>query len=330
MLRIVPALLLSSALALPLAATEQRDVDIKEWPLPWADSRPRDPHPASATTVWFVAEKGNFLGTLNPQTGRFSRIELVDEPAPRNLIIGANGMLWYTASARGYLGRYDLRMRNIYRAQLVDAVTDPNALAFEAGERNIWFTARDSNIIGRFRLVNGITDVIRVPTPNALPEGIAMAPNAGPPWIALAGTNNLATIDPRTFGLTVRALPRASARPQRLAFTSDGRLWYVDATEGFLGVLTPGAQGVKEWPTPGGKTRRPQAIAVDARDRIWIMENSAKSSRLVGFDPKGERFFGTTAVPSGGGGISDMSYDRASGGLWFGTDANTIGYAKLN
>ena len=76
----------------------------------------------SPEAVWFVAEKGNFLGMLNPKTGRFSRIDLVDSPGPRGLSVAANGMLWYTASVYGYLGRYDLRSRTIYRAPLTDAV----------------------------------------------------------------------------------------------------------------------------------------------------------------------------------------------------------------
>ncbi len=329
MLRIVPPLLLSFALAFPLAATEQQ-VEIKEWPLPWPDSHPRAPHAVSPTAVWFVAEKGNYLASLNPETGRFSKIDLVDEPAPLNVVAAANGMLWFTASTHGYLGRYDLRSRTLYRAPLGDAVADPNALTFEAGERNIWFTARESNIIGRYRLVNGIADVIRVPTPNALPDGIAVAPNAGNPWVALSGTNNLGTIDPRTFVLTMRALPRAGARPRRLDFTSDGRLWYVDFAEGFLGSLKPGAQGAKEWPMPGGKKSHPYAMAVDSKDRIWVMETGSKPTKLTAFDPKTQQFSGATPVPSGGGVISDMTYDRASAGLWFATDTNTIGYAKVN
>jgi virginiamycin B lyase len=147
--------------------------------------------------------------------------------------------------------------------------------------------------------------------------------------VALFGTNKIATVDARTFMLTEYPLPRASARPRRIGFTSDGRLWYSDFAGGYLGAFTPSTKEVKEWPLPGGKTSKPYALAVDAEDHIWIAETGTKPSRIVGFDPKSGHFFGATPVPSGGGAISDMSFDRAGNQLWFGTETNTIGAARL-
>ncbi len=301
--------------------------------MPWADSHPRDPVVVSPSAVWFVGQTGNFLAVLDPQTSRFSRIDLLDQPAPHGLIAGAgrNGMLWYTGTARGYIGRYDPESRRIAHFPMPNAAAaDPSTLAFEAGQRNIWFTATQSNIIGRLRLVSGVVDLVGVPTPHALPSGIAMAPDAGNPWSALFGTNKLATVDARTFELTEHTLPRAAARPRRLAFTTDGRLWYTDYAEGYLGAFTPATNAVKEWPMPGGESSRPFAMAVDSQNRIWTVETGTEPNRIIGFDPKTERFFGATAVPSRGGIVRDMRYDASSGKLWFGTDANTIGYAKVN
>jgi virginiamycin B lyase len=333
MLRSVSAVVLLIALAAPLAAASAKHphLEIKEWPVPWAYSQPRDPHVASPDRVWFISESGNYLASFNPQTQRFSKIDLNDEPAPRGLIVaaGANGMVWYTSSTHGYIGRYDPVSRMIARFPMPnDAANDLNDLAFEAGQRNIWFTVKEGNIVGRLRLVNGIVDLAGLTTPHALPDGVAMAPNAGNPWFALSGTNKLATIDVRTFTLTEHALPRVAARPNRIAFTSDGRLWYADTAEGYLGAFTPGSGATKEWPMPGGKTSRPAALAVDSQDRIWTVETGRKPSTLIGFDPKTERFIDATPVPSGGA-IPAMSFDTASTALWFATDANTIGYAKV-
>jgi virginiamycin B lyase len=328
MLRSLSLCLFLLALAWPLAASEQhrKPLDIKEWPLPWPKSGPADPQSVSPAAVWFVARTGNFLGVLNPQTGRFSRIDLIDEPAPQGLIVGANSMLWFTSKVHGYIGRYDLRSKSLWRAQMPNAAAgDPSSLVFEAGERNIWFTVTEGNIIGRLRIVNGVVDLTGVATPHALPSGVAMAPNAGNPWVALYGTNKIATVDARTFALTEHPLPRAGARPRRIAFTSDGRLWYSDFAEGYLGAFTPGTKAVKEWQMPGGKKSQPYALTVDSEDHVWIVETGSKPAKLVGFDPKSEQFFGTTAV---GGTISDMSFDRAGNQLWFGTD-NTIAVAKL-
>src|SRR5262249_33749726 len=110
MLRSASAFVLSLALAMPLAASGKHgEVAIKEWPVPWANTHPSDPHVQSPERVWFVSESGNYLASFNPQTQRFSKLELSDEPAPRALVVaaGAKGMVWYTSSAHEYIGRYD-------------------------------------------------------------------------------------------------------------------------------------------------------------------------------------------------------------------------------
>ena len=60
------------------------------------------------------------------------------------------------------------------------------------------------------------------------------------------------------------------------------------------------------------------------------METGAQPNRLVGFDPKSERFVGVTPVGSGGGTVRHMTFDRATGTIWFGTDAGTIGKAVVS
>src|SRR5581483_7800287 len=98
MFRSASAFVLLLALAMPLAARGKHGhVAIKEWPVPWADSHPRDPHVQGPDGVWFVSESGNYLGFFNLSTQRFSRIDLDDQPAPRGLIVaaGAKGMVWF-------------------------------------------------------------------------------------------------------------------------------------------------------------------------------------------------------------------------------------------
>ena len=51
--------------------------------------------------------------------------------------------------------------------------------------------------------------------------------------------------------------------------------------------------------------------------------------RLVGFDPKTEKFLDITPIPSGGGTIRHMMFDPRSGQIWFGSDNNTIGRAQV-
>ena len=50
---------------------------------------------------------------------------------------------------------------------------------------------------------------------------------------------------------------------------------------------------------------------------------------VVGFDPGTERYFSNTAIASGGGTVRHMFFHEPTNTIWFGSDANTIGRAKL-
>jgi virginiamycin B lyase len=330
MRRACPAFLLTLLCTSALAATQKHAVTIKEWPVPWPDTQPADPFKAAPDAVWFVGTKGNYLAMLNPQTGAFRRMDLIDEPGPQSVIVGVNGMVWFSGTLHAYIGRFDPVSRRIAHFGMSnDAASDPSTLMFELGERNIWFTVPASNIIGRLRLEAGVVDLLGVPRPNARPEGLASAPD-GTPWFALSGTSTLAKVNPQQFAITAFPLKRKDAQPRRIAFSSDGRLWYTDYAQGYLGVFTPETKETKEWRFPAGKDSHPLGLAVDSLDRVWAVETGPQPSQIVGFDPKTEKFFGATPIPSGGGTVSNLRYDKASGGVWFATEKNTIGFAKVN
>jgi virginiamycin B lyase len=70
-------------------------------------------------------------------------------------------------------------------------------------------------------------------------------------------------------------------------------------------------------------------MAVDSQDRLWFVETAPDPNQFVGFDPKTREFFSVTKIPSGGGAIRHMMFNRSAGEIWFGTDTNTIGRAKV-
>jgi len=59
------------------------------------------------------------------------------------------------------------------------------------------------------------------------------------------------------------------------------------------------------------------------------VETGPQPNRFVGFDPGTKTFLAPVAIPSGGGSVRHMHFDRATNAIWFGTDTNTIGRALL-
>ena len=303
-------------------------VPVREWKVPWEDSRPRDPMADGEGRVWFVGQAGNYVAYLNPTTGQFKRYEIAAGTHPHNVVVGPDGAAWYAGNRNGHIGRIDPATGEVTRFPMPDsAVKDPHTMTF-APDGDLWFTAQFGNVVGRLTPRTGQVRLVKIPTEKSRPYGLVLD-SKGRPWFDLFGVNQIGTIDPASMRLRTYTLPDERARPRRIAITSDDAVWYVDYTRGFLGKLDPASGAVKEWPNPGGAASLPYAMTVDDRDRLWFVETGRQPNRLVGFDPRSERFFGMTTIESGGGTVRHMTFDRRSGQVWFGTDVGTIGRATV-
>ena len=292
--------------------------------MPWEGSRPRDPFVGGAGAVWFVGQKGDYLARVDPGEESFAKVDLEPGTGPHNLVVDDGGSVWFAGNRKGFIGRYDPASGRIARFAMLDpAARDPHTLIFD-GDGILWFTVQGGNFVGRLDPASLAIDLIAVPSRGARPYGIAIAPD-GTPWVALFGSSKLASVDPRTLALREHSLPRSEARPRRVALTSDGG----DHRAGFLGALSPETGAIAEWRLPAGGRARPYAMAVDDRDRVGVVETGPNPNTLVGFDPAAERFFSVTPIPSGAGSVRHMVYHAATGTLWFGTDAGTLGRARI-
>jgi virginiamycin B lyase len=321
--------------AAPLAAQSEEEPELREWEVPWEDTRPRDPYVAPDGRVWFVGQRGDYAAVLDPEGGDMQRFDLPAGAGPHNLVVAGDGMVWYAGNRQANIGRLDPATGEITTYPMPDeAARDPHTLAWD-GDGNLWFTVQGGNMIGKFWPETGEVRLVEAPQregrggrmTGVRPYGIKIDAD-NEPWVALFGTNLIGHVDRETFELSTYELPEGT-RPRRLGLTSDGMVWYVDYAEGHLGRLDPESGEVKQWPMPSGPDARPYGMAVDADNRIWFVETGVQPNRFVGFDPEREEFFGAVEVASGGGTIRHMYFDEEENTVWFGTDANTVGRATL-
>lgn len=318
---------LFAAFSVAPAGAEPTEVRIEEWLVPYPDTRPRDPDVAPDGTVWFVGQRADYVARLDPESGGFDRFPLPDGAGPHNLIVADDGFIWYAGNRDAHIGRMDPEDGSIERIDMpTRSARDPHTLVFDA-DGDIWFTLQGANKVGFLETGARVVHIIDVPTPRSRPYGIVVDPD-GRPWINLLGTNKLATVDPESMQLREIELPREDARTRRIAYTR-GAVWFVDYAEGYLGRYAPDSGEVTEWRLPGGEDSRPYAMAADADGRLWAFETGRDPNRLVGFDPETGRFFAMGEVPSGGGTVRHMVFDPDTNSLWFGTDTNYIGRARL-
>ena len=313
---------------IPAGAVDAKNsVDIKEWKVPFG-GHSRDPYAESSNSVWFVGQRGDYLARFDPVTGKFTRRALDDSAGPHNLIVARDGTVWYSGNLRGYIGRHDPGTGEIEKIRLPDSdARDPHTLVFDNREMHIWFTVQGGNFVGRLTIADRKVDLIPAQTGRSSPYGIIMAPD-GTVWVALFGTNKLASVNPRTLKLTEHNLPDG-ARPRRIDVTSDGRIYYTDYRRGFLGRFDPRTKKLEEWRMPSGHSARPYGMAVDAKDRVWFVETGPSPNTFVGFAPDQGRFHSITPIPSGAGSVRHMHYHAPTGTVWSGTDEDTVGRAVV-
>jgi virginiamycin B lyase len=305
----------------PRVAAQEADFGLKEWDVEWG-GRTRDPAVAPDGRVWFVGQAGNYLAVFDPATAQFKRYEIEQGTNPHTLIVDSKGIVWYAGNRNNRIGRLDPATGAI-KTIMTGEARDPHTMVFD-GKGNIWFTSQGSNRVGRLNMATEKVDLITPFESPSNPYGIVID-SKGTIWVALLRVGMVAKIDPQTMAVTRFKEGADTSRSRRLDVLADGTIWFGDEARGMLGRLNPATGEVKEWPVPGGPEARPYALTKDDQDRIWFTETGT-NKRLVGFDPKTEKYFANIEVS---GTIRHMHFDKKTRMMWFGTDANTVGRIAL-
>lgn len=311
---------------------EQADrvsLDFTEWDVEWQNTRPRDPYVSPDGSVWFVGQVGDYVARLDPVSGEMQRFE-IPNAGPHTVIVDKQGYPWYAGNKDKHIGRLDPASGEVTRYEMPEGVNDPHTMDWTS-DGNIWFTVQRSGkagFIGTLDTESGEVDIIEVPGNNMRPYGLVVD-KQDRPWIAFMGSNAIGTVDPKTMQLEIINTPNEESIIRRIGLTSDGRVWWVDADVGYMGVYNPQDKSMQQWQTPGGEAAGLYAMTVDNQDRIWYVETGLQPNRFIGFDSKTEQFIAIDEVPSGGQTVRHMVFDQESNAIWFGTDAHTIGRAVV-
>ena len=104
----------------PLPAADT--LEIQEWEVPWANTRPRDPTVAPDGRIWFVGQVGNYVGIFDPRSGEFERIDLPARALPHTVTTGPDGDMWYAGNGDAHIGRIDPATREVVALVVAEGV----------------------------------------------------------------------------------------------------------------------------------------------------------------------------------------------------------------
>jgi virginiamycin B lyase len=317
-----------TAIAEAKSDAQPTKIAVKEWEVPTSNSHPHDPAVAPDGALWYTGQMSNTIGRLDPVTGKIHEFQLkTPNSGPHGLVADREGNIWFTASFKGYIGKLDPRTGAVREYPLPNkSANDPHTPVFDQ-KCMLWFTVQSGNQVGRLDPETGLIVVKNVPTPHALPYGIAVN-SKGVLYFCEFGTNKLGSINPATMEITEHPLP-AGARPRRLTITPDDIVYYSDYERGYLGRFDPTTGKTEEWRSPGGPDSEPYGIAATPGEMVWYVETGLTPNRIIGFDPKTQTFSTPTPIPPGGGVVRNM-VATADGKLYLAcSGVNKVGIAEV-
>jgi len=176
----------------------------------------------------------------------------------------------------------------------------------------LWFTAQESNLIGRVDMATKKISEFSVPTQNAHPYGIVSADD-GALWFCELTGRRLGRVDPKSGAITEFAPPNSDVQPRRLVAVI-GAIYFTDFGGGRLGRLTLEDKKFQFWQSPSGSDSEPYGITVDSTGKIWYEESAEKANKLVRFDPATQKFT-VFPMPVKNSSVRSITRD-ARGRLW--------------
>ena len=295
--------------------------DLKEWPVEWG-GRTRDPAIAPDGKVWFVGQAGNYIANLDPAAGAQKRYEIEEGTNPHTLIVDEKGIVWYAGNRNGRIGRLDPATGAI-KVIMTGEAKDPHTMVFD-GKGHIWFTSQGSNRVGRLHMATEKVDLV---TPNDTPSnpyGIKID-SKGTVWVALLRVGMIAKIDPQTLAVTRFKEGAETSRSRRLDVL--GRRHHLVRRRGARHARARQPRHRRGEGVAGARRSQGQPVrAHQGRPGSHLVLGDRNTKRLVGFDPKTEKFFANIEVS---GTIRNMYFDKKTRTMWFGTDANQVGRIAL-
>jgi virginiamycin B lyase len=219
------------------------------------------------------------IGAAHAQAPSFDSFAVPAGSAPHDVAPSPDGTVWFTAQARGAVGRLDPQSGKI---DLIPLGEDSAPHGVIVGpDRAAWITDGGQNAI--VRVDPKTLAVTRFALPKDRPNAnlnTAVFDKRGHLWFTGQG-GIYGELEPATAHMRVFDAPRGPG-PYGICVTPDGSLYFASLAGSYLGHIdtASGAAQVIEPPTPVQGARR---VWSDSKGRVWVSEWNV--GKVGMFDP---------------------------------------------
>lgn len=230
-------------------------------------------------TRWIEGEKEpNILGRFSPADGYFTKYVVPHNTIPEELIVDANGAIWFIASNKNYLYRVDPKTFALKGYSIPTADGNPKSLAADQ-KGHIWFAEATANKIGEFIPEQGTFREYDLLTQFANPGKISID-KQGRIWFVEVTANRLGMFSPEQNRFDEAIIPTPGSSPVTLVNDDNGNIWFLEYKGNKVGVFNPETALFHEYDIPNFGSL-PSDMAIDRkRSLLWFTQSSTDAKRL--------------------------------------------------
>lgn len=235
--------------------------------------------------IWFTvtrwiegANEPNILGRFTPADGYFTKYVLPHNSIPEELMVDANGTIWFLTANKNSLYRVDPKTFALKGYPIPTANGNPKSLAADQ-KGHIWFAESTANKIGEFDPEQEVFYEHELLTQFANPGKISIDKH-GRIWFVEMTTNRLGMFSPELKRFNEAIIPTPGSSPVALVNDDDGNVWFLEYKANKVGVLNSESAAFHEYDVPSYGSL-PAAMAIDRkRSLIWFTQSSTDAKRL--------------------------------------------------
>ncbi|MFQ5581076.1 MAG: hypothetical protein ACE5F3_00430 [Mariprofundaceae bacterium] len=235
--------------------------------------------------IWFTlnrwVEDGkdpHMLGRFTPADGYFTKYNLSIGVLPKEILVDARGMIWFSAYNKNGLYRVNPKNFAIKGYAIPAANSYPSGLASDRNG-NIWFSAANANKIGKFVPGKDVFYEYELPTPFANPGAISIDKD-GKVWFVESSANRLGLFYPDLQRFDEAIIPTPNSSPNALVHDSSGNVWFLEYRGNKVGIFNPKSAIFREFTIPNFSSL-PGDMAIDhKRSILWFTQGSTEAKRL--------------------------------------------------
>ena len=282
---------------LPRPKGRATKVIITEYDLPRSLIQPHDVVTDEQGMVWFTHFAEQFLGKMDPKTGKVWEFPLpvlkANQPmGTLDLKTDKDGNIWIGMMYQGGIARFDRKTETFKVWSLPaewqnDATQtghlDPTSLHIDG---KVWVKNSNGSQILRFEPATEKWESLgSFSNPDGRRMGVYGIPADRDNNVYLLDfqSSYIGRIDAKTGKLTAYRGEIANSRPRRGAVDDQNRLWFAEYGGNSIGMFDPKSEKVQQWvlPTPWAQ---PYDVVLDKNGEAWT--GSMMNDRVSRLDPK--------------------------------------------